>query len=421
MDTNDDHPLRRLRETLNMSIDDLAASSGVSARTIIRAEAGQGLYPGSRRLLCQFFKQSPVELGLVHSQHSQKRVLVASERAVPLLGIDDMKRRELLRLLSIAGSALVLELDWERLGDALAQPTRIDPSVLQELATLNQLYWQNYRVASQKSAILDDVLAHLDALTQALSAAQTATQRQQLSILASSLAQLCGEIFFDASSYADAAQCYTFAISAAKEVKAYDLWACALVRHAFLPIYDRRFQDALPLLHAAEKVAQRGDGTLSTKHWVAMVLAEAYAGSGMLDDCRRALDLTEGVRGVKDGTNSTWLRFDGERILEECGACLVKLGQGDLAEPVLQDALRLHPNATRRRGMVLTDLALAAGMRGDVEQACTLGTEVIQIAQQGASGMLKKGLQVLQTHLSPFATNSDVKDLNAQIRLLSSI
>ncbi len=238
---------------------------------------------------------------------------------------------------------------------------------------------------------------------------------------ASDLAQLCGEIFFDASLYTDAAHCYSFAASAAKEALAHDLWACALVRHAFLPIYDRRFQDALPLLHAAEKVAQRGDGTLSTKHWVAMVSAEAYAGSGMLDDCRRALDLTEGVRGVKDGTNSTWLRFDGERILEERGACLVKLGQGDLAAPALQDALRLHPNATRRRGMVLTDLALAAGMRGDVEQACTLGTEVIQIAQQGASGMLKKGLQVLQTHLSPFATNSDVKDLNAQIRLLSSI
>ncbi len=42
MGNNEDHPIRRLRETLNMSIDDLAASSGVSARTIIRAEAGQG-------------------------------------------------------------------------------------------------------------------------------------------------------------------------------------------------------------------------------------------------------------------------------------------------------------------------------------------------------------------------------------------
>ncbi len=255
MDTSGDHPLRRLRDSLNMSIDDLAAATGVSARTIIRAEAWQGLYPGSRRLLCQFFKRSPEELGLLPSQRPQKRALVAAGGAVTLLGIDDMKRRELLCLLSVAGSVLTLpvDLDWERIGNALAQPNRIDTPVLQDLETLNRQYWRDYRVASCKSAILDDVLAYLGTLTQALRAVQTATQRQQLSVLASDLAQLCGEIFFDASLYTDASQCYSFAVSAAKEVKAHDLWACALVRHAFLPIYDRHFQDALPLAPGCRK------------------------------------------------------------------------------------------------------------------------------------------------------------------------
>ncbi len=96
-----------------------------------------------------------------------------------------MKRRELLRLLSIAGSTLVLDLDWERIGNALAQPAQVDAPVLQYLETLNHLYWQNYRAATQKSVILDDVLAHLGALTQALHAAQTTTQRQHLSVLTS--------------------------------------------------------------------------------------------------------------------------------------------------------------------------------------------------------------------------------------------
>jgi transcriptional regulator with XRE-family HTH domain len=408
-----DHPLRAMRESLNLSIDDLAEVTGVSARTILRAEQGHGLYPGSRRQLCAYLQKSPEELGLQCASLSRKPSSLVS------IGIDDMKRRELLRLLSIAGSALVLDLDWDRIGDALAQPMRMEALVLQDLEALNRHYWQNYRAVAQKSEILDAVLAHLNVLIQALRDVQTDSQRQQLSILASDLAQLCGEIFFDASLYADAAQCYTFAASAAKEVKAHDLWACALVRHAFLPIYDRRFQDALPLLQVAEKVARRGDGALTTRHWVAMVSAEAYAGSGMLDDCRQSLDLAEDVRGVKDGMNGTWLRFDGERILEERGSCFVKLGQADLAEPVLQDALQLHPHATRRRGMVLTDLALAAGMRGEMERACALGNEVIQIAQLGSSGVLKKGLHVLQTQLSPFATSNAVKDLNAQIRLLA--
>lgn len=421
MDTNGEHPLRRLRDDLNTSIDDLAAVTGVSARTIIRAEQWQGLYPGSRRLLCQFFNRSPEELGLLPAQRPQKQMITSISRGVPLSEIDDMKRRELLRVLSAAGSLLVLpaDVDWEQVGNALTYPAKIDVPALQDLETMNRHYWQAYRAASQKSVILNAVLAHLDVLTQALRTARSASQRQQLSFLASDLAQLCGEIFFDASLYTDAAQCYCFAVSAAKEAKAHDLWACALIRHAFLPIYDRHFHDALPLLQAAEKVVQHGDGMLTTRYWIAMVSAEAYAGSGMLGDCRQALDLAEGVRDVKNGMNGTWLRFDGERILEERGACFVKLKQPDLAEPVLQEALLHHPLPTRRRGMVLSDLALAAVMHGDVERACILGNEVIQIAQLGASGVLKKGLSVLQMQLSPFAMNSDVKDFNAQAQLLA--
>lgn len=422
MDTSGDHPLRQLRDSVNMSIDDLAEATGVSPRTILRAEQWQGLYPGSRRLLCQYFKRSPEELGLLPSQRPQKRTLmVATGGAVTLSGIDDMKRRELLRLLSVAGSALMLpvDLDWERIGSALAHPARMDASAIQGLETMNRQYWQAYRAASKKSAILDDVLAHLNDLTQALREVRTASQLTQLCVLAADLAQLCGEIFFDATSYAEAAQCYTFAASAAREAKAHDLRACALVRHAFLPIYDQHFDQALPLLRSAEIIAQHGDSTLVTKYWVAMVSAEAYAGLGALDDCRQALDLAEGVHSARNGMNGTWLRFAGERILEERGSCFVKLRKPDLAEPVLQEALLLHPTPTRRRGMVLSDLALAAAHSGDVERACILGSEVIQIAQAGSSGVLKKGLNVLQAQLTPFKKHGAVKDFNAQIQLLA--
>lgn len=419
METNGDHPLRQLRDALNMSIDDLAEATRVSARTIIRAEQWHGLYPGSRKQLCQFFQKSPEELGLLPSQRPQKHVL--ANGIIPLSRIDDMKRRELLRLLSVAGSAIALplDLDWERIGDALAHPARIDLPVLQDLEKMNREIWQSYRAASQKSVILSDALTHLNAVTQALCDVRVSSLRNPLCILAADLAQLLGEIFFDASLYTDAAACYTFAVSMAKEAKAYDLWACALVRHAFLPIYDRHFSDALPLLQTAEKVAQHGDSTLVTKYWVAMVLAEAHAGAGTLTDCRQALELAEGVRHVKGGMNGTWLRFDDTRILEESGACFVKLGQADLAEPVLQEALQLHLLPTRRRGMVLSDLAQVAVMSGDVERACTMGNEVIQIVQLGSSGVLKSGLAVLQARLAPFSKNNAVKSLNMQIRQLA--
>lgn len=423
MHINGDHPLRRLRDTLNLSIDDLAKVSGVSAQTIKRAEKGQGLYPGSRRLLCQYFNKSPEELGLLPQQAQIQLFLPVAGEAPLCLGINDMKRRELLRLLSLAGGTLILPfdlVDWERLADALTHPTHLDEEVLQDCASLNQGFWHVFRASSHKRVVLDGVLEHMAALNQHLHTSHTAEQHQQLCALIADLSQLAGEVMFDANSYADAASCYTFAASAAKEAKLYDLWACALIRQSFISIYDRHFHDALPLLQMADRLAQRGDSTFVTRHWAAVVSAEALAGTGNLPACQRSLDLAEGVRDMKNGANGTWLRFDGTRLPEERGGCFVKLERPDLAEPVLQEALAQLPTSTRRRGIVLTDLGLVAVQQGDIERACNYGHQVVEIAKQGTSGVLKKGLHRLQSQLEPFANTGMVNGLNKQIQTLAS-
>jgi transcriptional regulator with XRE-family HTH domain len=57
--------LRLLREHLNFSIQEVAEATGLSFRTVLRAEQGEPLNPHSRRLLCQFYSKTPEELGLV--------------------------------------------------------------------------------------------------------------------------------------------------------------------------------------------------------------------------------------------------------------------------------------------------------------------------------------------------------------------
>ena len=111
MDTNEEHPLRRLRDSLNMSIDDLAAASGVSARTILRAEQGKTLYPGSRKLLCEYFKKTPEELGLLPSQSPQKSLLLSSKPGQTLSLIDDMHGARLTETLDQA--ELSINLAWD--------------------------------------------------------------------------------------------------------------------------------------------------------------------------------------------------------------------------------------------------------------------------------------------------------------------
>lgn len=173
-----DHPLRSVRESLNLSIDGLAEATGVSARTILRAEQGHVLQPGSRRLLCQFFSKSAEELGLLPQQQRQAQringalrlpvafaatasqrdpiiVVVTEEQAAALLGDTDMKnrfdesRRALVWQMLVAGATLttaphsVLDTDLlERLVKVFTNPARVDEPTIVYLEQLIAGYWQ---------------------------------------------------------------------------------------------------------------------------------------------------------------------------------------------------------------------------------------------------------------------------------------
>ena len=77
------------------------------------------------------------------------------------------------------------------------------------------------------------------------------------------LLQLAGEIFFDANKYSAAAHCYTLAATASNEADAFDLWACAVTCHAFVEMYERRFDKAVSMLEPAARLAQREGKSLS--------------------------------------------------------------------------------------------------------------------------------------------------------------
>ncbi|WP_342673507.1 hypothetical protein [Streptomyces sp. ICBB 8177] len=182
---------------------------------------------------------------------------------------------------------------------------------------------------------------------------------------AADLLQLAGEVAFDANRYDDAAASYVLAASLSREAGAYDLWACALVRHAYVDMAEHRYGQASQMLGVAERLAEHGDSALPTRHWVASVQAEAYAGMGELRACEDALDRAEKVRDLTPVvSNGGWLRFDGSRLAEERGARYVRLERLESAETTLSLALGNTALAAgqsyRRRGAVLTDLAPSA-------------------------------------------------------------
>jgi tetratricopeptide (TPR) repeat protein len=337
----------------------------------------------------------------------------AAITAVPEHELDDMNRRELLRILSMAGTIMVASLDWERLDHSSSRLSQLDSATIGEYEALNGHLWRVFTLSQSKGMVLPLAQEQLGVLTNALHEPHETAVHQRLCALTANLFQLVGEIFFDSNQYTDAAHCYTLAVTAAKEASAYDLWACAMTRHAFISIYEQQFGKAMPMLELAARLAHRGDDALSTRQWVSAVQAQAFAGLGELVGCERALDSAE-LDG--QGHNGGWLRFDDSRIAEERGACFVRLRRPDLAEPALIDALSQHLSA-RRRGSVLIDLAMVGVLRRDAEYLATYAEAALELARHTGSGVLGRKLRELGTQLAA-VRDARVRQLNSRITAL---
>ena len=334
-------------------------------------------------------------------------------------GIDDMNRRELLRIMTMVGALTATasvsgEIDWERVGFA-GQTGKVDSSAIDDLAVLSDHLWRVFVLSRTKQAVFPLVRDHLDMLVNTLPNTGSTEAYRRLCGCASSAFQLCGEILFDGNLYTEAAHCYLLAATAGREAGITDLWACALTRHAFIGLYERRFDKAAPLLDLAGGLARNGDQALATRHWIAAVQAQAFAGLGRLSECQRALEVAGQVHEL-DGNyhNGGWLRFDGSRLAEERGACYVQLKRFDLAESALTDALSQHLSP-RRRGGVLVDLAILGIQQNDLDQTLSYADAAIRIIQQTGSGYIVRKLITLRPYLRPFTDDMRVRNLNDQI------
>ncbi|WP_155981252.1 transcriptional regulator [Nocardia sp. BMG111209] len=334
--------------------------------------------------------------------------------------ISEMNRREVLRLLSIATTTLITPviIDWDRV-QFTAASGRLDMGVLDQYATLNRMLWKHYGEAETKAAVFGTVREHLSILVDGLRGSHSAKLRSRQLELIADVLQLTGEILLDSNHLAEAAHCYALSGTFAADAQAYDLWACALTRHAYIGIFDNRFDDALPLAEEAVEVARRGDISLPTRYWAESVRAQVQAGCGEADECQRAFDAARGVAGLGETPSLGWLRFSGDRIDEEEASCLIQLGQPEPAERILMPLLE-RPLSARRRASVLVDLAAAGALRGDPVQTVWYGGVSVDIARRTRSGYVGRRLDQLRGRLTGLADDRHVAHLEREITRLAT-
>lgn len=397
------HLLVQHRERLGLGQEELAEKLGTDRVTVSRWERGAvtpRLY--WRRRLAEFFR---VELAVVESwltapDHSPVR------QAGEIDGADsEMMRRDFLRVAAVTtalfGVSEAVESD--------------DPASLPGHRLTNEYLWRVYARTPAKSALLPAASQRVIDIQTALKDRQGGVPVRGLAAVYSDVLQLAGEVAFDGSNFAEAESVYVLAARAAQDARAWDLWACALIRHALTNCAEQRYTEAGDLLEAAASIARRGDSSLSTKYWVAAVHAEVYARAGQTAACQRALDAAQEVQHLHgDIHNGGWLRFDGGRLAEERGTCYVHLGMYEQAEEALTlaAAQTLSP---RRRAAVLTDLALLGVRRGDHDQIRHYVTEVLDLASHTDSGYIRGKLTELRQPLRSRGTDPHLSDLYDQI------
>ncbi|HVB45053.1 MAG TPA: helix-turn-helix transcriptional regulator [Streptosporangiaceae bacterium] len=304
------------RKAMGFSQESLAARLGADRSTIARWERGESQpQPFIRPRLSRLLGLTPSELENLLNPRDPGRSEQA--RAVPDAGRpeggqvfpgsaaddDELNRRELLRLLSVTG-ALVAMPEFTGAGDGDNAGRAAD---IEQHQVMNKYLWRVFSLSAAKPAVYPLVRQQLAVLAENLNRPHVRSNHALLCALAADLLQLGGEISFDSGQYTDAANCYTLAASACAEARAFDLWACALTRHAFVALYERRYSQASSMLDVAARVARQGDSQLATRYWTQAVQAQARASLRDADGCDRALDAAEQVRTLGElSANGGW-------------------------------------------------------------------------------------------------------------------
>jgi transcriptional regulator with XRE-family HTH domain len=155
--------LAQRRKAMGFSQEQLAERLGVDRSTIVRWERGDTEpQPWARPKLAEALQVSVDQLvdlleavprpnastsmqPVVVAHSSQRGDRSADQEGTP--EFNDMNRRELLRLMSMAGTLVAVSgiedaLDWERLDYFAGGAHQLDPAAIEEYATLNSHLWR---------------------------------------------------------------------------------------------------------------------------------------------------------------------------------------------------------------------------------------------------------------------------------------
>jgi tetratricopeptide (TPR) repeat protein len=379
------------RELLDLSIRLDDRKLGVSPTMVYNWEKGRhrprSPYP---RLLCLLYECSADDLGLYGPGALGELPRRASGLVVPAFGAGRPER-----------------------------PLHVSEATVRNLETVTAAYRRMYHTVAAHD-LIDDVAQHAKTTAGFWRRTADPTLRHDLAAAASEITMLAGRMsFFDLGRPSEAEPYYQDALDAARDAGDRPLQAVVLGNKSFLPRSRGDIAGALRLLDEAKRLVPDEPVIRS---WAMALEAMTHAWA---QEPVGSLGALEGAEAVLDdarpGQGPAWFDYyDRSRLAGFKGQVHIRLAQPDSAHTVLEEAIgALNPEAAKQRACYLADRATVCVDEGEVEQACQLGIQALQLLGEVEYETGVQRVRDLRVKLRPWRNHPAVADLTEQLLLVS--
>lgn len=350
-------------------------------------------------------------------------IMKGAENNVEELHFMDYKRRQI----SIQGAKIALglasfphlptDLLAQRLLVALDHQSLPDVGTIQYLQERIEHYWEQRQTGKLGPVLVPYVTEDLQRVMILLEGSLLAHIRTELSIIVGNLAMLLGELLFELNLYPEARSYYKIAAIAAHEANNFLLEAVIYGRRSLTWIYQNQLKAALLCVQHGRSLALHDDHITV---WLSAMEAEIQAKRGNQSDCLISLASAARLQDLPEQHPFYWTHFDVSLLAGYEGACFLELAKPIEAHRALTLALEsLDTSTNRRRPRLLVDLARSYVQQEEIEEACTVSLQAINLLYSIKSPFTHKRLLALRQELQPWQEMAPVQQLDEALYQLT--
>ena len=304
-------------------------------------------------------------------------------------------------------------------GRRAERPLRLSEETVHNLEAVTAAYRRMYHTVGAHD-LIDGIAEHVRT-TRGFWRRTTDPQLESaLAGITSEAAMLAGRMsFFDLGRASEAEPYYQTALAAAEGAGDRALQAVVLGNQSFIPRNSGDFDSALHLLGQAKSLA---NDQPTVRSWATALEAMTHLWARQPAKSLAAMEEAEALlKQARPDDRPAWFDYyDPARLAGFHGLMRIRLGDPETAQRILGQAIaKLSAEAAKQRACYLADQATVHASAGEVERACQLGSDALQILSEVEYATGVQRVRDLRASLRPHRQHPAVADLTEQLLLVS--